>query len=501
MGGSRKGKGKGKGLKKKGKKDKKGRNLKKSEKKGDRKKKGDHKKKGRENGAKRSKKNGKSKERKNGAKKSGKKEKGLNKKKARKAAKKADKKEKKKARKEKKKEQKKAKKDRKNNNNKRINIVRQSSCANETCIDNAVTYMKQLKLAVKNFGKQYNRILTNAKQSSGKSSKNDEFTPYLVKLRETGGGNASNMTCNGQKNQGAVNLETLYNNLATCEKIINNTCNAHMPDINMTFMDACKADMDAFVNETDTAIQSSGAAACVIWESEKLANMSAMLKDCSLKDTEAEHTAAKKACTGNFSFCRKEEDKVSKLVSACSASNSVPKVTAAIAQGVKNQLAATAVSAKVNATLSARSLASRSTDVTCAAFATSVTEISVHVKTAPLLANLETKLKKLASSTVATCTDADKSSLGNASTTFLSSTETITLAIAEKQDALNISTGTTLNVAAASITINLSSVGTTGTTVTTTGTTGTTSTTGTTGTTTTGTTGTTTTGTTGTTTT
>merc|ERR1711923_109646 len=118
----------------------------------------------------------------------------------------------------KKKEQKKDKKDRKNNNNhKRVNIERQSSCANETCIDNAVTYMKQLKLAVKNFGKQYNRILTNAKQSSGKSSKNDEFTPYLTKLRETGGGNASNLTCNGEKNQGATNLKTLYDNLATCE--------------------------------------------------------------------------------------------------------------------------------------------------------------------------------------------------------------------------------------------------------------------------------------------
>merc|ERR1711963_550256 len=166
-----------------------------------------------ENGAKRSKKNGKSKKRKNGAKKSGKKEKGLKKKKSRNnkanGGKNKDKKNKKKAR-----------KDRKNNNNKRVNIGRQSSCANETCIDNAVTYMKQLKLAVKNFGKQYNRILTNAKQSSGKSSKNNEFAPYLVKLRETGGGNASNLTCNGQKNQGAVNLETLYNNLATCETII-----------------------------------------------------------------------------------------------------------------------------------------------------------------------------------------------------------------------------------------------------------------------------------------
>merc|ERR1712223_1618826 len=204
----------------------------------------------------------KKKSRKNKANGAGKNKDKKNKKKARKAAKKADKKEKKKARKEKKKEQKKGEKDRKNNNNKRVNIERQSSCANETCIDNAVTYMKQLKLAVKNFGKQYNRILTNAKQSSGKSSKNDEFAPYLIKLRETGGGNASNMTCNGQKNQGAINLQTLYNNLATCETIINATCHeGNMPDVNMTFLDACKATMDNFTAKANEAIKAKGSAA------------------------------------------------------------------------------------------------------------------------------------------------------------------------------------------------------------------------------------------------
>merc|ERR1711981_260996 len=283
-------------------------------------------------------------------------------------------------------------------------------------------------------------------------------------------------SCNGEKNQGATNLQTLYDNLATCETIINTTCNANMPATNMTFMDACKATMDAFVNKTDTAIKASGAAACLIWESTELANMSAKLKPCSLKDDESAHTAAKKACTGNFSFCRQEEDKVSKLVSACSASNSPAKVTAAIAQGVKNQAAATALSTKVNATLAARS-APRSTDVTCAAFATSVTSISIQVTGSPLLPSLETMLTALANSTVATCSDADKSSLGNASTTFLSSTESITLAIAEKQSALNISTGTTVNpeeITTVSTTTVTTTTGTTGTTTTGTTTTGTT---------------------------
>merc|ERR1719166_865723 len=492
-----------KGLKKKGKKNKKGAG----------KKKGDKKKKGRKNGAKKGKKNGKkngkNKNRKNG---DGKKQKGLkksrknkangagknkdkkNKKKARKAAKKADKKEKKKARKQEKKEQKKSRKNRKNNNN-RVNIGR-SSCMNATCIDNAVTYMKQLKLAVKNFGKQYNRISTNAKQSSGKSSKYDEFAPYLIKLRETGGGNASNLTCNGEKNQGATNLKTLYDNLATCETIINSTCNTGTPDVNMTFLDACKATMDNFTAKANEAIKLTGADACLIWESAELAEMSTMLKGCSIKSLESEQTAAKKACTGNFSYCRQEEDKVSKIVSACSASNSADKVAAAVAQGVKNQAAATAVSKKVNETLAAsRSASPRSTDITCANFAVEVTSVSTQVTNAPLLASLATMLTTIVAYTVGECSTDDVTSLGTASTTFLESTEDITIAIAEKQAALNISTGTTLSIAGLSAITVTTTSGTTGTTgTTTTGTTGTTTT----GTTTTGTTGTTTTGTTGT---
>merc|ERR1712203_703549 len=139
------------------------------------------------------KKNGlKKKSRKNKSKSKGKgKNKDRKKKKARKAAKKDEKKDKKK-----KAEKKKAKKDRKRNKNRKANIARNttsSSCMNATCINSAVTYMKQLKLAVKNFGKQYNRITTNSKQTSGKSGKSDEFEPYLIKLRETGGGNSSNM--------------------------------------------------------------------------------------------------------------------------------------------------------------------------------------------------------------------------------------------------------------------------------------------------------------------
>merc|ERR1711971_74242 len=384
--GKGKGRGKGKGLKKKDRKKRK--SLKKSDKKGAGKKNGDKKKNGKKNGAKRSKKNGKGKKKKNELKKKSRKNKskskgkGKNKdrkkKKARKAAKKDEKKDnKKKSKKQKKKarKQKKAKKDRKRKNNRKANTARDtSSCMNDACINNAVKYMKQLKGAVKSFGNQYNRIVRNQKQTTGKAGKKDEFEPYLIKLRETGGGNSSNMSCNGEINEGATNLKNLYDSLETCKTIINNTCHEdNMPAINMTFLDACKATMDGFVNETADAIAAKGAAACLIWESEKLANMSAMLKDCSISETTDGHTTAMKACKGNFSFCRGEEDKVSKLVSACSASNSVAKVTAAIAQGANNQAAATAVSAKVNETLgvtAAATTAAAAAATTAAAAAT-----------------------------------------------------------------------------------------------------------------------------------
>merc|ERR1712209_140511 len=431
----------------------------------------------------------KNKSRKNKADGAGKNKNKKNKKKARKAAKKADKKEKKKARKQKKKEQKKTKK----KNNRRVNVGRQDSCMDEACIINAVNYMKQLKLAVKNFGKQYNRIITNAKQSKGKSGKNDEFAPYLIKLREAGGGNASNLTCHGSHtNQGATNLKTLYDNLATCETIINATCHTdNMPDVNMTFLDGCKATMDNFTAKTDEAIKASGADACLIWQSAELAEMSSMLKGCNLKSLETEHTAAKKACTGNFSYCRQEEDKVSQVVSACSLSNSAEKVAVAVFQGVKNKAAATAVSKKINDTLATRRSASpRSTDITCANFAVEVTTVSGHITSAPLLASLATMLTTIVAYTVGECSTDDVTSLGTASTTFLKSTEDITIAIAEKQAALNISTGTTLSVTTVAATTGTTGTATTGTTgTTTTGTTGTTTTTtGTTGTTTTGTT-------------
>merc|ERR1712088_527220 len=107
----------------------------------------------------------------------------------------------------------------------------------------------------------------------------------------------------------------------------------------------------------------------------------------------------------------------------------------------------TAAGTTAAGTTAAANTAAATTEYTCAEFATTVTDISIQVTSSPLLATLETMGTALANATVATCTDDEKSSLGNASTTFLSSTESITHAIAEKQLALYFSTGSTVSVA------------------------------------------------------
>merc|ERR1711956_17193 len=118
------------------------------------------------------------------------------------------------------------------------------SCMNPECLTNAVLYMKMLKGRVKNFWKQEARIATNIKQAGGKAGKLDIFKPLIAQLRSVGGGNSSNLLCNGKTGSGADTLANLTAELTLCETTINTTCNADYPVVNQTHMDMCKRDAD-----------------------------------------------------------------------------------------------------------------------------------------------------------------------------------------------------------------------------------------------------------------
>merc|ERR1719483_1824445 len=236
------------------------------------------------------------------------------KRKGRKGSKKASKKGSKKAKKEKKKGSKKdrkakkkgskkdrkAKKDKKENKKgtRKVTGKTTSSCMNATCIDNAMKYMQTMKLKVSNFLVQKKRIEKYNTTAGNKAGKKGLFGPILNRIREAGGGNSSNLKCNGDNSSaGAKQFQNLTVSLKNCEQNINTSCSSDLPALNATHMALCEVAMNAFKNLTDTCIKLTGTAACTCWESDGFTFTAKAVKKCDLKSTNTKMTAAKKSCT------------------------------------------------------------------------------------------------------------------------------------------------------------------------------------------------------------
>ena len=93
------------------------------------------------------------------------------------------------------------------------------------CIDTAVSYMKLLKDKISNFEKQLSRMKTQNKTGKSKAGKKGIFESIIRRIVRAGGGNASNLTCNGKaKSSGAEKLKNLATLLMGCEVNIKNSC-------------------------------------------------------------------------------------------------------------------------------------------------------------------------------------------------------------------------------------------------------------------------------------
>jgi len=444
---SKKGKGKS-SRKNKQRKAKKGKNKQRKAKKG----KKSQKKKAKKSRRKNNKKSAKGKNKKKGnrkSKKAGKKNKKTKSKKNRKSKSKKNKKNKRKQKNKGKKSKKNKKNSRKNKRKggkkKATKSFRQtSSCMNETCINKAMSYMKLMKDRVANFIAQKSRIEAFNKTSGKKHGKKGLFGPILNRIREAGGGNSSNLKCNGNAtNAGAAQLKNLTTLLFACEANINKSCNADLPPINTTKHELCDKAMTAFSALTKECIGKSGEAACKCWTNSSLEFSANAVKKCDIKDDNKKMTAAKKKCTTAFGKCRKTEDDVSTALSACAPVNSAEKVKAKIKQGYKNKAAAAKASAKINATAKATSRAANS--MACAAFLSLSKTATQAILQAPLLSSLETLLLKIVSATVSTCTADQKASLITVSGEMDKTAAAIDLNIASKQTDLETQTGTTVS--------------------------------------------------------
>ena len=119
------------------------------------------------------------------------------------------------------------------------------SCVTTTsCIEKATSYYSKFLLRkVKNFNQQKDRITIFTKQSQGKNSKMSIFVLLINRLREVGGGNSSNLTCNGETGPGAEYIAELSDTLSSCGDNINQACDSTFsgPDANLTYINECAA--------------------------------------------------------------------------------------------------------------------------------------------------------------------------------------------------------------------------------------------------------------------
>lgn len=312
-----------------------------------------------------------------------------------------------------------------------------------------MSYMKMMKDKVSNFLRQKTRVGKFKTTSGNKAGKKGLFGPIINRIREAGGGNGSNLKCNGDNaGAGAKQMANLTALLGACEMDIHDACDKTHPNINDTEHDLCEDAMKAFAAGTKECQKKTGAEACACWTNSTLETMSATVKKCDISDDNKAMTKAKKNCTTAFGKCRKVEDSVSLTLSACSPANTKARATADIKQGLKNKAAATEASKKINETAAAGNATSRQGGIPCASFITDVKGATQEILRAPLLEGLETKLKALASATVITCSSTEVTMLYTLSVEMDKTAAAIDLNIESKQTDLIISQGEPASITA-----------------------------------------------------
>merc|ERR1711892_1390544 len=100
-----------------------------------------------------------------------------------------------------------------------------SRAVNSTCLDTAVKLLKIVNSRVTNFLIQQKRMSKYNSTGGKKSGKKGLFGPIASKVIDVGGGNASDLSCSGNKtNVGATKLKSIISSLQTCEENIKTAC-------------------------------------------------------------------------------------------------------------------------------------------------------------------------------------------------------------------------------------------------------------------------------------
>merc|ERR1711983_528957 len=206
-----------------------------------------------------------------------------------------------------------------------------SRAVNSTCLETAVKLLKIVQQRVTNFLQQQKRMSKFNGTGAKKSAKKGLFGPIASKVIDIGGGNASDISCSGNKtNPGATKLKSIISDLQKCEKQIMVACDTSAyPHPNMTEVMECKTNMETMKTSVEACAKKTGEEACTCWMDADLMAVAEKVKNCDISKENKKVTAAHKECTGNFSACKKIEDSAVTYIFACSQSADALKVKAA----------------------------------------------------------------------------------------------------------------------------------------------------------------------------
>merc|ERR1712012_355003 len=205
----------------------------------------------------------------------------------------------------------KVKKDKKNRNK---NKIIRDSCLPLVCINNAVKSMTIVKGKIFSFEKQLKRFEKMSKQAVNKVGKKHVFKPALMRLQHHGGGNASELSCGGNKtNAGALQMQNLTNLLTACEDQVHEACHdSNHPAPNATELASCLAAIDHFKNfEANCTSQTTATAMCDCFDADNATTkVMAELRACDLKELSNNHTDALKKKLKSLSVNKAGMDKI-----------------------------------------------------------------------------------------------------------------------------------------------------------------------------------------------
>merc|ERR1739848_672330 len=168
-----------------------------------------------------------------------------------------------------------------------------SRAVNSTCLDTAVKLLKIVQQRITNFLVQQKRMSKFNSTGDKKSAKKGLFGPIASKVIDVGGGNASDLSCSGNKtNPGAAKLKSIISDLQKCEKSIMVACDTSAyPHPSMTEATECKTNMESMKTSVEACTKKTGEEACTCWMDSTLMATAEKVKKCDISKENKKVTA------------------------------------------------------------------------------------------------------------------------------------------------------------------------------------------------------------------